>query len=113
MEKNGNSPKKSQYIQITLNFPALFTTSAANSNNVKNISSNTKVQLRQITLNFPLDPNNTRKKRSFGDIDSDNNNDTDNDDDESDNFDEYNDNEYNELPLDGEPHMCYKEKKLR
>ena len=139
MENNGESSKqKPKMNQTTLNFPRLITTrfdlsSKKGKNKIidheeKITPSNTVNRLRQTTLNFPSITNN---KRSFSKVDADltisddtnidddesghsGDNDMDVDDGESDdNTDECSDDEYNELPLDGEIYMCDKEKKLR
>lgn len=138
MENNGeSSQKKTKTQQTPLNFPVLFT-KHFDSNNKKGKNkimeheketthSNIAYQLRQITLNFPSITNHNHKKRSFSDVNTDlpissddNNTDVDIDDEESDESnesdehdDECSDNEYNQFPLNGDPYMCAKERKLR
>jgi len=136
VENNGECSQKRIMQQTTLDFPVLSYTHFDSSNkkgknklvdhigheevanHEKEITPPKPIkQLKQMTLNFPLITNNTHKKRLFSDIDTDDN-DTDIDeesdehDDECSN-DECSDDEYNAVPLDGEPHMCPKEKKLR
>ncbi|KAF0538300.1 hypothetical protein F8M41_007984 [Gigaspora margarita] len=119
--------QQKEHIQTTINFSILSTKKGKNKvvNYDEEIKpSNTINQLRQTTLNFPSSI--IHKKRSFNEINTDsspingkNDNDSDNettDDNKSgddNSLNECSNDEYNEFPLDGEPHMCAKEKKLR
>src|SRR6266487_836117 len=118
MEDNGEAQKQKRMQQTTLSFPVLTVTKKSKITEEEIVdhmiitSSKPTKQLRQTTFNFPSTTNYTNKKRSFSDVDTDDN-DTDDESDEHDNnFDESSGDEYNEFPLDGEPHMCPKEKKL-
>ncbi|RGB21880.1 hypothetical protein C1646_777069 [Rhizophagus diaphanus] len=124
MENNGECLQKRVSQQITLNFPVLSYTHFDSSNKKgKNklvdhidhgeVANNEKEttplklikQLKQTTLNFPSITNNIRKKRFFSDIDTDDNG---TDIDEESDDDECNDDKYNAVPRDEEPHIYLK-----
>ena len=121
MEDNGEAQKQKRMQQTTLSFPVLTVTKKSRNKIIEEeivdymiiTSSKPTKQLRQTTLDFPSITNYTNKKRSFSDVDTDDNGTDDESDEHDNNFDESSGNEYNEFPLDGEPHMCPKEKKLR
>ena len=121
MENNGECSQQ-KCIQMTLDFPIISIThfdsnhkkgkNKSIDHNKETIPSNTINQLQQTTLNFPLIAGNTPKKHSFDEIDANNDTDDDEPNEHNDNLDEFNNDEYNELPLDGKPYMCPKEIKL-
>src|SRR5437868_1921286 len=118
MEDNGEAQRMQQ---TTLSFPVLTVTKKSKNKIIEEeivdhmiiTSSKPTKQLRQTTLDFPSITNYTNKKRSFSDVDTDDNGTDDESDEHDNNFDKSSGDEYNEFPLDGELHMCPKEKKLR
>ncbi|CAG8745743.1 19486_t:CDS:10, partial [Dentiscutata erythropus] len=121
MKNNEEYSQQKEHIQTTINFS--ISSIKKGKNKVTDYDreiepSNTINQLRQTTLNFSSSI--IHKECSFNKIDTDllpiNDNDNeitdDNKSDNDNNLDEYSNDEYNEFSLDGESHMCAKEKKL-